>query len=221
MLPKVIIYNSVSVDGAIKDFEANIELHYMIAARFEAEAYLVGSVTSKTGIAMFMQTVPAEEPKDFVKPAVAPDDKRPICVIPDSRGILQGLMHVNRRSEYTKNNIILISETTPKAYVDYLKERNYDVIRTGKDHVDLKAALEELNSRYGIKTLLTDTGGVLASVLLDQGLADEIQLLVTSEIVGKSAVTQFRTLNKTVKLEALKSEVLDKEHVLLGFKVIK
>ncbi len=221
MLPKVIIYNSVSVDGAIKDFEANIELHYMVAARFGAEAYLVGSATSKTGIETFIQTVPKEEPKDFIKPEIAPDDKRPICVIADSRGTLQGLMHVNRRSEYTKNNIVLISETTPKAYVDYLKERNYDVIQTGKDHVDLKAALEELNSRYGVKTVLTDTGGILASILLDQGLADEIQLLVTSEIVGKNAVTQFRTLNKTVKLEALKSEVLDKEHVLLGFKVLR
>ena len=186
-----------------------------------AEAYLVGSATSKTGIEMFMKTVPAEEPKDFIKPTVAADDKRPICVIADSRGTMQGLMHVNRRSEYTKNNIVLTSETTPKAYMDYLKERNYDVIQTGKDHVDLKAALEELNSRYGVKTVLTDTGGVLASVLLDQGLADEIQLLVTSEIVGKNAVTQFRTLNKAAKLELLKSEVMDKTHVLLGFKVIK
>jgi 2,5-diamino-6-(ribosylamino)-4(3H)-pyrimidinone 5'-phosphate reductase len=170
---------------------------------------------------MFMQNVPAEEPKDFIKPTIAPDDKRPIWVIADSRGIMQGLMHINRRSEYAKNVVVLVSDATPKAYIDYLKERNYDVIKAGSDHVDLRLALEELNSRYGVKTVLTDTGGVLASVLLEQGLADEVQLLVSAEIVGKNAVTLFRTLNKTVKLELQKSEVLDKTHVLLGFKVLK
>jgi 2,5-diamino-6-(ribosylamino)-4(3H)-pyrimidinone 5'-phosphate reductase len=220
MLPKVIIYNSVSVDGAVKDFEVNIPLHYMIAARFEADAFLVGSVTSKTGIETFMQPVPPEEPKDFQKPQVSSDDERPVWVIADTQGIMQGLMHVNRRSEYAKNVIVLISEATPKAYRDYLKERNYDTIQTGQNHVDLKAALEELNSRFGIKTVLTDTGGILASVLLDQGLADEVQLLVSSEIVGKNAVTQFRTLNKLVKMELLKSEVIDKTQVLVGFKVL-
>ncbi|MGD6934494.1 MAG: dihydrofolate reductase family protein [Candidatus Bathyarchaeia archaeon] len=221
MLPKVVIYDSVSVDGAIKDFDVNIPLHYMIAGRFGADAMLVGSVTSKTGIEMFMQTVPAEEPSDFVKPKIEPNDQRPIWVIADSKGVMKGLMHVNRRSEYTKDVIVLVSNSTPKAYLDYLKERNYDTIQTGEDHADLRIALEELNRQYGIKTVVTDTGGVLASVLLEQGLADELQLLITTEIIGKNAVNLFRSLNKVVKLELLNCEVLDKAHALLGLKVLK
>jgi 2,5-diamino-6-(ribosylamino)-4(3H)-pyrimidinone 5'-phosphate reductase len=221
MLPKVVIYDSVSVDGAIKDFDVNVPLHYMVAGRFEADAMLVGSVTSKTGIEMFLQTVPVEEPSDFVKPKTEPDDKRPIWVIVDSRGVMQGLMHVNRRSEYTKNVVVLVSNSTPKAYLQYLKERNYDVIKTGSDHVDLRAALEELNRQYSVKTVVTDTGGVLASVLLEEGLADEVHLLISSEIVGKSAVHLFRSLNKPINMELEKSEVIDKNHVLLGFKVLK
>jgi len=69
--------------------------------------------------------------------------------------------------------------------------------------------------------MVTDTGGVLASVLLEQGLADEVHLLVSTEIVGKNAVHLFRSLNKTVKMELVKSEVLDKNHVLLSFNVLK
>lgn len=221
MLPKVIIYDSVSVDGAIKDFDVNVPLHYMVAGRFNADAVLVGSVTSRTGIEMFMQTVPAEEHSDFVKPKTRSDDQRPIWVIVDSRGALQGLMHVNRRSEYTKNVVILVSNHTPKTYLDYLEERNYDVIKAGEDQVDLHAALEELNRQYGVKTMVTDTGGVLASVLLEQGLADEVYLLVAPEIVGKNAVHLFRNLNHAVKLELMESEVVENNHVLLGFKVIK
>jgi 2,5-diamino-6-(ribosylamino)-4(3H)-pyrimidinone 5'-phosphate reductase len=81
--------------------------------------------------------------------------------------------------------------------------------------------LEELNRKYGVKTVVTDTGGVLASVLLEQEMADEVQLLVSTEIVGKNAVHLFRSLNKKVKMELTKSEVLDKNHVLLSFNVLK
>jgi 2,5-diamino-6-(ribosylamino)-4(3H)-pyrimidinone 5'-phosphate reductase len=193
----------------------------MIARRFAADVMLVGSVTSKTGVELFMQTIPPEEPADFVKPQIAKDDKRPLWVIVDSKGSMQGLMHVNRRNQYTKNVIVLVSKSTPKSYFDYLKERNYDTIQTGQDQVDLRVALEELNRQYGVKTVVTDTGGVLASVLLEQGLADEVQLLVTSEIVGKKSVNLFRSLSKAVKLELLNCEVLDKAHALLSFKVLK
>lgn len=221
MLPKVIIYNSVSLDGAIKDFNINIQLHYMIAGKFAADTFLVGSTTAKTGIEIFMKNVPPEEPSDYYKPKIAPNDNRPIWVIADSKGILQGLMHINRRSEYTKNVIVLISSSTPKAYVDYLRERNYDFIIAGKKHVDLKLALEELNKLYDAKTVLTDSGGVLASVLLEQNLVDEVQLLVAPEIVGKKSMNLFRSLNKAVKVELKNAEIVEKSYVLLSYKVVK
>jgi 2,5-diamino-6-(ribosylamino)-4(3H)-pyrimidinone 5'-phosphate reductase len=221
MLPKVIMYNSVSVDGAIKDFDVNIQLHYALAGRFCADALLAGSTTAKTGIEMFMEKVPSEEESDFSKPQVDPEDKRPWWVIADSKGVMQGLMHVHRKSGYAKDIIVLVSNSTPKAYLDYLCERSYDFIVAGSDHVDLRLALEELNRRYGIKTVMTDTGGVLASVLLEQGLVDEVQLLVSPEIVGKKAVNLFRSLSKQVKLQLLKSEVVEKSYVLLAYKVLK
>jgi 2,5-diamino-6-(ribosylamino)-4(3H)-pyrimidinone 5'-phosphate reductase len=61
----------------------------------------------------------------------------------------------------------------------------------------------------------------LASVLLEEGLVDEVQLLIAPEIVGKKAVTLFRRLNHTVKLELVRCETLKKKHVLLVYKVKK
>jgi 2,5-diamino-6-(ribosylamino)-4(3H)-pyrimidinone 5'-phosphate reductase len=179
MLPKVVVFNSVSLDCAIKDFEVNISLHYTVLARRTVDALLAGSYTAKTGIDLFVKDVPAEEPSDFQK-AQPPndDDARPLWVIPDSRGILQGLLHVHRKSGYTKDIIILVSSITPITYLDYLKERNYDYIVAGKDHVDLRMALNELNRRYGVETVVTDSGGILAGCLLDEGLVDEVQLLI-------------------------------------------
>jgi 2,5-diamino-6-(ribosylamino)-4(3H)-pyrimidinone 5'-phosphate reductase len=221
MLPKVVVYNSVSVDGAIKDFDIDVALHYEVAGAIDAQAMLVGSDTAKTGIEIFLKTVPVEKSSDFLKPTVKEDDERPYWAIADSRAKLQGLLHVYRQSGYGKDVIILVSATTPKGYLDYLQTRNYDYIVAGSDHVDYKAALEELNERYGIDTVVTDTGGVLAGVLLEEGLVDEVQLLIAPEIVGKKAVALFRSLDHSVKLELVRCETVKKNYVLLVYKVIK
>ncbi len=221
MLPKVIVYNSVSVDSAIKDFDVDIALHYELLGRLNADALLAGSNTAKTGIEMFMKTVPPEESSDFVKPEVSEDDERLLWVIPDSKGILQGLLHVHRKSGYAKDIIVLISKTTPKTYIEYLEQRNYDYIVAGARQVDLRLALEELNKRFGVKTVVTDSGGLLASALLDAGLVDEVDLLFAGQIVGKKSVNLFRTLNQSVKLNLQKAETLRGNQVLLAYTVIK
>lgn len=168
---------------------------------------------------MFTPTVPPEAPGDFQRPQ-NPDKDAPWWVIPDSRGILQGLLHVHRRSGYAKDIIVLVSKTTPITYIDYLTERHYDYIVTGEDKVDYRAALQELNKRYGIATLATDSGGVLTSILLEERLVDEVWLLVAPEIVGKKAVTLFRSLNQNVKLELVSCENVQ-GHVLLVYRVKK
>jgi len=48
---------------------------------------------------------------------------------------------------YLKDLIILVSETTPQEYLEYLKERHYDFITAGKDHADYRKAFEILNER--------------------------------------------------------------------------
>jgi 2,5-diamino-6-(ribosylamino)-4(3H)-pyrimidinone 5'-phosphate reductase len=49
MLPKVIIHNSVSLDGSLVDFEPDMGLHYDIAGGFKPQAHLVGSSTVRVG----------------------------------------------------------------------------------------------------------------------------------------------------------------------------
>ena len=219
MLPKVVIYNTVSLDGAIKDFTVDIALHYEIAGRIGSQVMLVGSETARTGIEVYSQKTP-EQPSDWIKPTIKEDDKRGYWAIADSRGKLNGLLHIYRQSGYGKDVIVLVSSKTPKEYLDYLKTRNYDYIVAGDDHVDYRLALEELNRRYGFDTVATDTGGVLVAELLKQGLVDEVMLMVAPEIVGEKAVTLFRNIKQPVKLELVGCEPI-KGHGLLTFKVIK
>lgn len=222
MLPRLVIHNSISLDGSTTGFAANLDVHYGILGSYEPDAMIVGSNTAKTGTQFFCERIPPEDEEDFKKPDIRPDDTRAYWVIADSRGILEGLMHVFRRSEYSKDVIVLVSEKTPESYINYLKERNYDFIRTGAERVDVRQALEIASERYGFKLVVSDSGGILNGILLEQGLADEISLVLTPEIVGKNGTNLFRGIEKSgIQLELIRNEIVEKKYVHLVYRVLK
>ncbi|MDP2217603.1 MAG: hypothetical protein Q8J68_09995 [Methanolobus sp.] len=133
MFPELIIHNTISLDGSLAGFSADIGLHYRILGSLGPDAMLVSSNTAKTGAEMFIGNIPSEEPSDIVKSAYKGDEARPYWIIADSRGILEGMLHVFRRSEYCQDVIVLISEGTPASYAEYLQQRDYDHIITGKE----------------------------------------------------------------------------------------
>ena len=209
MLPKIIIHNSISIDGSLINFEVNMPLHYKIAGSFNAEMHLVGSNTAKMGIDLFLKEIPRENQCDFKKP----NKEGILWVIPDTTGKMKGLLHILRQSEYCKDVIILISEKTPKEYVRYLKERDYDYYIVGENKCNLKQALELLNEKYSVKIILTDTGSILSNLLIKQGLVSEISLLIHPVVVGKKAYNMFAYLEENLKLELVGKKSFEKGYV--------
>ena len=190
-----------------------------LANNFNSDMVLFGSETVLHGSA---EQFPPETEKSFqLSLRVKEEDTRQDWVIPDSRGRLRNL-HVFRDTPYCKDIILLVSQATPKAYLGYLKERNYDFILAGEDHVDYRRAFALLNERYGCKVLRTDSGGMLTNVLLQQGLVDEISLVVSPCLVGQSSPNVFRSLDlvNRVDLEWLRSDVLEGGFVHLMYRVI-
>jgi 2,5-diamino-6-(ribosylamino)-4(3H)-pyrimidinone 5'-phosphate reductase len=220
MLPKVIAYNSVSIDCSIMGFDVNLPLHYKIVGEMGAQAILVGSDTAKSGIETFMKSIPQEQPQDRLKPEVKHGDWRPYWIIADTQAKLEGLLHVYRQSGYCKDVIILTSGKAPKSYLNYLKERNYDFFISKDDRIDFKNTLSDLKRNYGFSTIVTDSGGILISILMDQNLVTEVQLLISPEIVGKKAVNLFRSLDQPVRLKLNQTKKV-KGHVLLVYKVLQ
>ncbi len=68
--------------------------------------------------------------------------------------------------------IVLCSKTTPQDYLDYLERIHVQHLILGEEHVDLRAALETLSKRYGVRAVRVDSGGILNGVLLREGLVD-------------------------------------------------
>ena len=217
MFPKVIIHNSVSLDGSLTGFEPNMGLHYEIAGGYESKVHLIGSHTILAGIELYSEGVPPEEEIDFKKPER--DKSLPFWVIPDTRAKLKGLLHTCRRFEFCRDVVVLVSEATPEEYLEHLKERNYTYHVVGTDHVDLHESLLLLSSEYKVKKVLTDTGRILGNLLLQQGFVSELSLLVHPVIVGRKSYNIFGDINENIGLKLHKKEFLSGGYVWLVYKI--
>ena len=215
MRPKVIMHTQVSLDGCVRGFQ-DTGIYYILANNFDTDMVLFGSET----VYKAAEQYPPETEKSFIKPKLQPEDSRQIWVIPDSRGRLRNL-HVFRDTQYCKDIILLVSESTPKAYLDYLKERHYDFILAGEDHVDYLSAFEVLYSQYNCRGIRTDSGGTLTSVLLEKGLVDEISLVISPYLIGSSLPRIFRSLSpvKNIDLELISHETVEENYLSLIYKV--
>lgn len=215
MKPKVITHTQISLDGCIRGFE-NPAAYYTAAAKIDADMVLFGS---NTVIEAFLQA-PEDEDK-FRMPAVDANDLRPWGVIADSRGKVKHFGQIIGMG-YLKGIIVLVSATTPEEYLQRLGRAGVDTIQAGDDHVDYAAAFEELNRRYGCRTIRTDSGGTLTCALLNQQLADEISLVVSPCLTG-GADTVFRQLRqeRIISLELIGSEVLEGGYLWMRHRVLK
>ncbi len=191
-----------------------------MADKVKADAHLIGSETAKTGIELYTEKVPKEDPSDFIKPILKANETRPYWVISDSKGKLKDLLHIYRRSCYCRDVIVLVTGKTPEDYLNYLKERNYNVITAGDDQVDYHLALDRLTVQFNVRTVLTDSGGGLTSILLKEGLVDEIALLISPVIVGKNGTNLFRSLEHKVNLELIRSERIKGNNMLMFYRAL-
>ncbi len=186
LLPRVILHNAVSLDGRVDWITPDVGLFYRLAAVWQEDCTLAGSDT----ILRAQQSVPAEDDQTFQPAENAAGDTRPLLAIVDSRGRVR-TWHYWRKQPQWRDAVALCTARTPAAYLDYLRERRIETIVAGDYHVDLRAALEELNARFGVKTVRADSGGALNGALLRAGLVDEVSLLVHPALVGGTSPRSF------------------------------
>lgn len=178
MLPRVVMHNAVSADGRIDWFEADLGIFYDLAGRWHEDCALVGSGT--------VLAAPESATRDkgpWERQAAFPIDTRPLLAIVDSRARVR-CWKTWLAMPHWRGGVALCSDNTPDEYLQYLAEVGVDCIVAGHEKVDMRAALEELNARYGIQTVRVDSGGILNGVLLRAGLVDEVSILVHPALVG-------------------------------------
>ncbi|HIH43527.1 MAG TPA: RibD family protein [Candidatus Methanoperedenaceae archaeon] len=222
MLPRVILHNEVSVDGRMDWISPDIGIFYELASRWKEDATLAGCDT----ILKQEKEMPEEDDEVFEPQKKKSGDKRPLLVIPDSRGRVRK-WHALRKAGYWRDVMALCSHSTPMTYLDYLRKRHIDHVIAGTDHVDLKAALEVLNARYGVGLVRVDSGGTLNGVLLRAGLVDEVSVLFNPSLVGGMSTGSFfrapdlMSKEKVINLELIHVEKVKGDRVWLRYKVVR
>jgi 2,5-diamino-6-(ribosylamino)-4(3H)-pyrimidinone 5'-phosphate reductase len=224
MLPHIIIHNAQSADGRLDWFSPDVGLYYEIASQFKEDATLVGSGTILNPYEEV--EIPDEDDGAFEELRKNPDDPRPILVIPDSRGRIR-IWHYLRNLPYWSWWVVLVSNKTPQDYLDYLEKRHIDYIVAGEDQVNMKAALEGLSSRYGVKKIRVDSGGTLNGVLFRLGLINEVSIVVDPSLVGGTSprsvfsAPDLESKEDVIKLKLISCEKMRNDNVWLRYEVLK
>ena len=108
----------------------------------------------------------------------------------------------NTAEQFGKPLVMILSEWTSQAYLDYLKSKGISYIATGqwvRDEqddlsggfrsevigIDLKAAMEILHDEFGINRLAVVGGGHINGSMLDLGLIYEVSMMYGYGIDGR------------------------------------
>ncbi len=189
MLPRVLVHVAASLDGRIDWIDVDLGLHYGLAARWRPDCMLTGADTILADPGYAPEEEGAGADAVETDPATAPGGEgevRPRLVVVDSRGRVRNWGAL-REMPFWREPTALCSRSTPPECLRYLEQRGVDAIVAGDDRVDLRAALELLAERFGVRRVEVDSGGALHGALLRAGLVDEVSVLVHPALVGGSS----------------------------------
>jgi 2,5-diamino-6-(ribosylamino)-4(3H)-pyrimidinone 5'-phosphate reductase len=216
VLPKVVLYDAVSLDGRVEGFAPDIGRFYSLA-RWGEDVILAGADTMLAG---GEADAARDDPHSPAPAPAAPDAKGPLLAITDSRGRVRSWDWIRAQQPFWRDAVALVSDETPGEYRAHLDGRGVRTFAAGSGHVDLRAALEWLESEYGARVVRVESGGALNTALLRQGLATELALLVHPALAGEDARSFVRgALSTSVPLTLRDCEVLDDGLVWLRYEV--
>ncbi len=159
-------------------------------------------------------TVLKDDPKLTAKPEVA--DRNPLRIVLDSDGRTPAGARVLDGQAPT---LIVTSEACERTFA------RAEVLRCGKEEVDLGALLDRLGGR-GIGTLLVEGGSTVIWSFLRAGLVDELKVFVGSLVLGgRSAPTLaggqgVASLSESIRLSLDRSERLG-DGIVLEYSVVR
>lgn len=247
-LPRVAIHTAASVDGKIT-IAPNVLLLYG-DPRWEAVAGTSSEVYERfkaqhdpqvilEGSGSFMTEDMSPEPLPPFEgdPAALYDDFLPEAIVhrPGHRG---WFTIVDGRGRWLYKEfpdeqwagwymLILVSRQTPPGYLAYLRRENIPYLVAGDGpQVDLRGALEKMQTRLGVERVLSTAGGRLNGALLKAGLADEVSLDIFPALIGGAQTAVSFSLpalgpeDQPIRLELVSAETLPNGHVGLRYRVL-
>lgn len=185
--PYIVCYMMISVDGRIDcDMVAQlpgVEDYYPLLDELCLQSTISGKTTARLELAEPGKFQP-ESNTPFGKETVSKktDSENGYTIVVDTKGTLIW----KHDSEYDKPHILITSKQVSQEYLCYLDEKNISYIVTGDIKIDLSAACEALRETFGIEQLGIVGGPAINTAFLDEGLLDEVIVLIGAGIDGRA-----------------------------------
>lgn len=171
--PYVIVSAAMSIDGKLathtgrSNLSSKKDLIRVHKLRSTVDAILVGK-----------NTIHVDDPLLTVRHVKG---KNPIRIILDSKGSLSLQSKVVETAKKIPT-ILVVSETTPRKFEKFTA-KGVQVIRCGKNKIDLKRLLDILK-KNGIKRIIVEGGGTTNWYFFKEQLVDEITITITPYVLG-------------------------------------
>lgn len=186
--PYTICHMAQSVDGRI-DCAMTVKLpggaaYYDTLAALDAPTTVSGRTTALLEMCSGEMEHISGEPLghvDFSKKI----DAEGYTVVTDSRGTLRW----DSPQVSGKPLVVLVSQSVPSGYLDYLDAHDISWIACGDGRVDLIEASRILSEEFGVTRMVVVGGGTINAAFLDAGLLDEVSILMGPGIDGRAGMT--------------------------------
>lgn len=169
------------IDCAMTEQLPGVSDYYKTLDELNVPSTLSGRVTAELEMAdkgFFEATDPTEYGKEGFKKN---SDAGGYEIVTDTNGKL--LWH---NSDDEKPYLIITSENVTCEYLRYLDENGISWIVCGKDKIDLPRACEILYESFGVERMGVVGGPAINTAFLNNGLLDEISLLIGAGIDGRA-----------------------------------
>lgn len=156
-----------------------------IRAEYHADAWLYGTVTTKEFTNKFIpESIPEVEVPDG--DFIVENHAQLYYISVDTQGEIgweSGTFH--KRGRPDAHVIEILTEYTPMTYRAYLRKHQVSYILAGTNALNCKIAAQKLHQLFGIKTMLICGGGTINWTFLQQGVVDELSLLLAPAADGE------------------------------------
>ena len=221
--PYIICHMMMSLDARIdcKMTESlkGTEDYYKTLDSFDTFTHVSGRVTAETELGCIGKYQYKEEDSINKETFYKDKDSKGYEIIMDTKGTL---LWNNQENEEVPI-LVLTSEKANKKYLENLKNNHISYVVSGKNKIDLKRSVEILFKEFNVKKMVVVGGGHINASFLNEGLLDEISVLLGAGIDGrKGMISVFDGLNSNKEVTQLKLEdvkVFKSDAVWLKYKV--
>ncbi|WP_176585599.1 RibD family protein [Priestia megaterium] len=221
--PYIICHMVTSLDGKVIGDYLKVEraayftdIYEKIHPRYESKAWMCGRVTMEEHFTLghkldlIHEDTPPISRTDYVANKNA--TSYAIAVDPSGRlGWTESSIESWNEHRTDGHIVEVLTEQVSDAYLSHLKKIGVSYIFGGKEQLNFTVVVEKLKNLFSIDKIMLEGGGFLNGSFLNEGLIDELSLILVPIADGASnSVTLFETspfLNKTKPVNFFLKEV--------------